>query len=124
MSYLKLSLKPKGSAEQNNPENYKKLPPPPLLMGLFAVAFGVLGIFSYGIIFVPLGFLCSTVAIFRGQALWGFIGLLLTVMGLVTSPKLLFLIGIAAFAHWLDWNELFRPMFEMFDIEPTHGKDI
>ena len=124
MSCIKLSSKPKGSAEQNYLKNLKKLSPTPPRMGLFAIAFGVLGIFSYGVIFVPLGFLCSTVAFFRGQALWGLIGLLLTVMGLVTSPKLLFLIGIAAFTHWLDWNELFHPMFDMIGVDPTYGKDI
>ena len=124
MSYIKLSLKPKGSAEQNSPKNLKQLSHTPPRIGLFAIAFGVLGIFFYGVIFVPLGFLCSILAFFRGQALWGFIGLLLTVMGLVTSPKLLFLIGIAAFAHWLDWNELFHPMFDMIGVDRTDGKDI
>ena len=93
-------------------------------MGLFAITFGLLGIFTYGVIFVPLGFLFSVLAFFWGQALWGVIGLLLTIVGLVTSPKLLFLIGIAAFAHWFDWNELVHPMYDMIGVDRTDGKDI
>ena len=123
MSDIKLSLKPKGSAEQNNPEYSEKLEKNSL-MGLFAITFGLLGIFTYGVIFVPLGFLFSVLSFFRGQALWGVIGLLLTIMGLVTSPKLLFLIGIAAFAHWFDWNEFVHPMFDMIGVDRTDGKDI
>jgi hypothetical protein len=123
MSDIKLSLKPKSSAEQNNPE-YSEKSEKNSLMGLFAIAFGLLGIFTYGVIFVPLGFLFSVLAFFWGQALWGVIGLLLTIMGLVTSPKLLFLIGIAAVAHWFDWNEFVDPMFDMIGVDRTDGKDI
>ena len=123
MSDIKLSLKPKSSAEQNNPE-YSEKSEKNSLMGLFAISFGLLGIFTYGVIFVPLGFLFSVLAFFWGQALWGVIGLLLTIMGLVTSPKLLFLIGIAAFAHWFDWNEFVHPMFDMIGVDRTDGKDI
>jgi hypothetical protein len=120
---IKLSLKPKCSAEHNKPENSKKLEKTSL-MGLFAIAFGFMGIFTYGIIFVPLGFLFSVLALFWGQALWGVIGLLLAIIGLVTSPKLLLLIGIAAFAHWFDWNVFVHLMFDMIGIDPSDGQDI
>ena len=123
MSDIKLSLKSKGSAEQNSPK-YSEKSEKNSLIGLFAITFGLLGIFTYGIIFVPLGFLFSVLAFFWGQILWGVIGLLLTIMGLVTSPKLLILIGIAAFSHWFDWNELVHPMYDMIGVDRTDGKDI
>ena len=123
MRNIKLSLKLKRPAERNNLENPKAIANNPLI-GLFAIAFGFLGIFTYGVIFVPLGFLFSILAFFWGQAFFGVIGLFLTIIGLVTSPKLLLLIGIAAFAHWFDWDAFIHPMFDMIDIDPTEGKDI
>jgi hypothetical protein len=123
MRDIKLSLKPKGSEEQKNPE-YSEKSEKNSLMGLSAIIFGLLGIFTYGVIFVPLGFLFSVLAFFWGQSLWGVVGLFLTIVGLVTSPKLLFLIGIAAFAHWFDWNEFVHPMFDMIGVDQTDGKDI
>ena len=123
MSDIKLSLKSKDTTQQSNPENVKNLNQNPL-MGLFAIFFGLLGIFTYGVIFVPLGFLFSLLAFFWGQAFWGFMGLFLTIIGLITSPKLLFLIGIAAFTHWFDWSEFVHPIFDMISIDPPKGNDI
>jgi len=65
------------------------------IIGAAAVAFGILGIFSMGYIFVPLALICSIITLFLGQISWAFIGLLLTVAGLLTSPVLLGLLGIA-----------------------------
>jgi hypothetical protein len=48
-----------------------------------------------GYIFVPLALICSIITLFLGQISWAFIGLLLTVAGLLTSPVLLGLLGIA-----------------------------
>lgn len=120
---MKLSLKPQNSANQNNSEPPNEPEEKPL-MGWFAVAFGFLGIFTYGVIFVPLGFLFSILAFFWGQALWGFVGLLLAVMGLITSPNLWLLIGLSAFYHLFDWNEFVQPMYDMIGVEPSKGEDI
>jgi len=65
------------------------------IIGGGAVAFGLLGIFSMGYIFVPLALICSLIALFMGQMSWAFIGLLLTVAGFITSPVLLGILGIA-----------------------------
>lgn len=65
------------------------------IIGGAAVVFGILGIFSMGYIFVPLALICSLIALFLGQMSWAFIGLLLTVAGLLTSPVLLAALGIA-----------------------------
>ena len=64
-------------------------------MGAAAIALGILGIFTKGYIFVPLAFICSLVALFLGHVSWAFVGLLLAVAGLLTSPVLLAMIGIS-----------------------------
>ena len=64
-------------------------------MGAAAIALGILGIFTKGYIFVPLAFICSLVALFLGHVSWAFVGLLLPVAGLLTSPVLLAMIGIS-----------------------------
>ena len=38
---------------------------------------------------MPLAFICSLVALFLGHVSWAFVGLLLAVAGLLTSPVLL-----------------------------------
>jgi len=63
--------------------------------GYFAVALGLLGIFSIGYIFVPLAFIASIIALFSGQIIWGVFGLLLGLAGLLTSPFLLAFLGMA-----------------------------
>ncbi len=70
------------------------------IMGWLAVGFGVLGIFTKGYIFVPLAFVCSLIALFMGQGAWAFGGLLLSVVGLMTSPVLLALLGLGALAAY------------------------
>lgn len=70
------------------------------IMGAAAVAFGFLGIFSVGYIFVPLGIVCSIISLFLGQISWAFIGFLLAAAGLLTSPVLLAFLGIAWLLPW------------------------
>ncbi|MCW9040426.1 MAG: hypothetical protein OQJ76_08015, partial [Rhodospirillales bacterium] len=70
------------------------------VMGWFAVGFGFAGIFLQGIIFVPLSLICSVIALFLGQISWGVIGLMLSVVGLLSSPLLLSLIGLGVLAAW------------------------
>lgn len=67
------------------------------VMGYFAVGFGILGIFTHGWIFTPMGLLCSIIALFAGQVTWAVGGLFLSVIGLLTSPILLGLIGLGIF---------------------------
>ncbi len=70
------------------------------VMGWFAVGFAVLGIVSWGVVFVPLGFVCSIIALFMGQGMWAFIGLALSVVGLFSSPMLLGVLGLGALAAY------------------------
>lgn len=90
MTDIKLSL-------ENQPGNQQG-PGPDAghpVAGYFAVAFGLLGIFSIGYVFVPLGFIASLVALFSRQIIWGVFGLMLSFAGLLTSPFLLAFLGVA-----------------------------
>lgn len=71
------------------------------LLGMFAVGFGLLGIFTIGPVFVPLALVFGLIAIFTGQILWGLTALVLALAGFVTSPTLLLFLGAGALAAWL-----------------------
>lgn len=91
MSKTKLSLR--------QPDDDAAPPPPSRgaapIAGYLAVGLGLAGIFTAGYIFVPLAFLASVIALFSRQIIWGIFGILLSFAGLLTSPVLLALIGIA-----------------------------
>lgn len=70
------------------------------VMGWIAVACAVLGIVSSGVIFVPLAFVCSIIALFMGQGMWAFVGLGLSMVGLFSSPLLLGILGLGALAAY------------------------
>jgi|GEM_PF-436343 len=92
------------------------------VMGWFAVGFGLLGIFTIGFVFVPLGLVCSLIALFTGQALWGFMGLMLAAAGFITSPKLWFIVGMGWLYATVDWQEILGPLWDilkMIGIEET-----
>lgn len=80
----------------SGPEGPGRIP----VIGAAAVSFGILGIFTKGYVFVPLGIICSIIALFMGQISWAFIGFLLATAGLLTSPVLLAFLGIAWLIPW------------------------
>ncbi len=120
MAQISLSLDPDNGADPSRQPTPKNNP----VMGKFAVGFGLLGVFTIGVVFVPIGLVCSLIALFSGQATWGFVGLMLAVMGLLTSPHLLLLIGLGAFSMAIDWNELFQPFMQHFDGGPPPTKQV
>lgn len=71
------------------------------LLGLFAVGFGLLGIFTIGPVFVPLALIFGLVAIFAGQILLGLTAVVLALAGVLTSPTLMLVLGVGALAAWL-----------------------
>ncbi len=97
MSEIKLSLQSsKDNAQGPDPQNNSQGPDAPTpVAGYLAVGLALLGIFTTGFIFVPLSFLASIIALFSGQVIWGIFGMLLTFAGLLTSPVLLALLGVA-----------------------------
>jgi hypothetical protein len=75
---------------------------PGLLSGLLGCLFGILGIFSYGLLFVPLAAVCSLVGLLRGalgrsaSAIGtSLLGVVLCVAGFAASPTLWALVGTA-----------------------------
>lgn len=71
------------------------------LLGLFAVGFGVLGIFTFAPIFAPLGLIFGIIALFIGQIGLGLGAIFLSIIAIVTSPTLMAVVGLGAFLAWL-----------------------
>jgi len=71
------------------------------LLGLFAVGFGVLGIFTFAPIFAPLGLVFGIIALFIGQIGLGIGAIFLSIIAIVTSPTLMAVVGLGAFLAWL-----------------------
>lgn len=76
-----------------------------LLAGIFGCVFGLLGIFTFGIIFVPLAALCGVIGVIRGIAGGSASGIgssvlaaALAVWGFVVSPSLWLLLGMGIIA--------------------------
>ena len=97
---------PAGAAQQ------QAVAPTTPVMGYCAVGFGLLGIFTIGFVFMPLGLIFSIAALFLGQPAWGAVGLMLAVAGFITSPKLWLIVGISAFYVIFELDEVLRPVFE------------
>lgn len=66
------------------------------IFSLFGICCGILGIFTLGFIFVPLGLLFTLIGLLRGEFLVGAISAVVNVFGLLTSPVLVALLGIGA----------------------------
>lgn len=78
----------------------KELP----LLGLFAVGFGVLSILPFvpgGFVFAPLSLILGLIALFAGHIGYGLAAVVLAMVGIVSSPVLMTLLGAAAFLTWL-----------------------
>jgi len=71
------------------------------LLGLFAVGFGVLGIFTFAPVFAPLGLIFGIIALFIGQIGLGLGAIFLSIIAIVTSPTLIAVVGLGAFLAWL-----------------------
>ncbi|NQW00851.1 MAG: hypothetical protein HQ483_14195 [Rhodospirillales bacterium] len=121
---IELSLKPQNRSTPNGNSEQNQEPEETPVMGWFAVAFGILGIFTFGVIFVPLGLVCSVLAFLFGQVSWAISGLVLAVIGFVTSPHLWLIVGLAAAYQGLGLHEQLQPFFDMMGIEPPPGVDV
>ena len=79
-----------------------------------SVLFGLLGIFTYGYVFVPLAIVTSFIALLMGQFIWFALGMMLAVVGFATSPSLWLLVGLGALAAWL--RQIGIPIPDMDDM--------
>lgn len=91
---------PQGAGRDAAPSKDKGLP----LLGLFAVGFALLGIFSYGPVFVPLGLVLGIAALFVGQVGLGILAVVLSVIGVLSSPSLLIMLGLGALGAWFGFG--------------------
>ncbi len=101
---IELSLGSKNQAEEAvevvHHDVHHAPPAKSSVVGWIAVICGILGLFTLSIVFVPLGLLFSFIAIFSGQILWGLFGIVLALLGFLTSPTLLGIVGLAALAAY------------------------
>jgi hypothetical protein len=60
-----------------------------LIFGIFGTVFGILGIFTFGLLFVPLGIICTIISFFRKDGiLIGLLSLLTNIVACVVSPTI------------------------------------
>ena len=58
------------------------------MFGLLGVIFGILGFFSIGLVFIPLGLLCTVISLVSKRGfLLGFIGLIMNIVAIAVSPS-------------------------------------
>ena len=88
---------PGTAAQTGAPGEFSEIKDYPVI-GYLAVICGVLAIFTWGIVFVPMSMAFAIAAMIAGQGAWGFSGLVLGMIGLMTSPTLLALLGLGAVA--------------------------
>jgi hypothetical protein len=79
---------------------------PGIVAGLLGCGLGILGIFTFGIVFVPLAALCSVIGFIRGAmgrsgtgVGVSILGITLAVVGFMVSPSLWLLLAVGAAAH-------------------------
>ncbi len=70
------------------------------ILGLFAVGFAVLGIFTFAPVFVPLALILGMVALLLGQFGLGLLALALSLVGILTSPTLMLILGLGTLGAW------------------------
>ena len=68
----------------------------PPIVGILAVIFGVMSIFTWSILFVPLALVLGIIALFIGQIGWGIGAIILSVIGVLTSPMIIMMLGMGA----------------------------
>ena len=90
-----------GASNQTGPSTQPPREDCVPMMGLFAVGFSVLGIFTMAPIFAPFGLILGIVAVFMGQIALGVTAILLAVVAILTSPSIMALVGLGAFLAWL-----------------------
>lgn len=80
------------SATTNSPKPDAGMP----IVGAIGVLFGVLAIFSWAIIFVPLALILGLVSLFSGRIGWGVSTIILAIIGIITSPMIIMMLGLGA----------------------------
>jgi hypothetical protein len=101
---------------------------PGLLAGLLGCVFAILGIFTFGIIFVPLAAICSLIGLLRGVMGLSAAGIgcsllaaALTVWGFVFSPSLWLLVGAGILASHLPASDVAHQVAPAYEASRSHA---
>ncbi|MCF6245286.1 MAG: hypothetical protein L3J43_09650 [Sulfurovum sp.] len=65
-------------------------------LGIASVIFGLVSIFVFSVIFVPLALLFGILGLVRKQYAWSIVGIIFAIIGFATSPMLLGMVGVAS----------------------------
>ena len=57
------------------------------MLGILGSIFGVLGIFTIGVLFIPLGLLCTLFSFIKGEILLGIVSLAANIVAILVSPS-------------------------------------
>ena len=66
------------------------------ILGILGIIFGVLSIISWAIVFVPLALIVGIISLFGGRIGWGLGAIMLGVIGIITSPMIIMMLGLGA----------------------------
>jgi len=64
-------------------------------LGIASVIFGLVSIFVFSVIFMPLALLFGILGLLKKQYVWSSVGIIFALIGFATSPMLLAMVGAA-----------------------------
>ncbi len=67
-------------------------------LGIASFVFGLISIFIFSVIFVPLSLIFGILGIIKKQLVWSIVGIIFALIGFATSPMLLGIFGLATVA--------------------------
>lgn len=65
-------------------------------LGIASFIFGLISIFIFSPIFVPLALIFGVIGMLKKQIVWGIVGIIFAIIGFATSPMLLGMFGLAS----------------------------
>ena len=86
--------------------------------GLWGLIFGFVGIFALSIIFSPLAFILGLIGVYKKQYRTGFVAILFAILGVLTSPIIMALIGIGYLIFIPDSFEWY------WTVEPQYREEV
>ncbi len=65
-------------------------------LGIASFIFGLISIFIFSPLFVPLALIFGVIGMLKKQIVWSIVGIIFAIIGFVTSPILLGMFGLAS----------------------------
>ena len=69
------------------------------IYGVLSIIFGFIGIFIFSILFSPIAFILGVLAISKKEYVAGFVGIVFSIIGVLTSPILMALINLPTITY-------------------------